>query len=83
MIRTQIQLEDYQFQWLKAMSREKGVSMSKTIRESVDLLRTSLEHSTGKQRAMAAVGRFSSSASDVSENHDKYLAEAYAGGNAG
>ena len=32
-----------------------------------------------RQRALKVAGRFSSGLSDVAENHDDYLAEAYAG----
>ncbi len=79
MIRTQVQLKEDQWQWLKQKSREKGVSVSQLIREGVELLKVleSRPSETQKQRALKLVGRFSSGISDVSKRHDEYLAEAY------
>jgi len=79
MIRTQIQLEEEQMQWLKEKARERGVSISQLIREGVSFFRSHQERfpEDKKSRALAAVGRFSSNLSDVSERHDDYLAEAY------
>ena len=79
MIRTQIQMEEDQIKWLRAEARERGVSVSQLIREGVTLFRAREERfpEDKKKRALAAVGRFSSDASDVSERHDDYLAEAF------
>ena len=79
MIRTQIQMEEDQIDWLRAEARARGVSVSQLIREGVALFRAREEHfpEEKKKRALAAVGRFSSNLSDVSERHDDYLAEAF------
>ena len=79
MIRTQIQLEEEQMQWLREKAGARGVSVSQLIREGVSFYRSYQERFTEdkKNRAMAAVGRFASNLSDVSERHDVYLAEAY------
>ena len=79
MIRTQIQMEDDQIEWLRAEARARGVSVSQLIREGVALFRAKEERlpEEKKKRALAAVGRFSSDVSDVSERHDDYLAEAF------
>ncbi|MBI9087091.1 MAG: hypothetical protein JEZ11_26085 [Desulfobacterales bacterium] len=80
MVRTQIQLDETQASWLKSTAREKGVSISQLIRESIDLY-CRIEQRIPEERkraAIEAVGRFKSDRSDVSLNHDRYLAEAYA-----
>ena len=80
MLRTQIQLKEEQMQWLRSEARARGVSVSQLIRESIKFYRTHEERipKDQKRKALEAVGRFSSGASDVSERHDDYLAEAYA-----
>jgi len=79
MIRTQIQMEDDQIEWLRAEARARGVSGSQLNREGVALFRAKEERfpEEKKKRALAAVGRFSSDVSDASERHDDYLAEAF------
>jgi hypothetical protein len=80
MIRTQIQLTEEQARSLKRLAAEQQVSVAELIRQSVDhLVHTSqgpgIEER--KRRAIAAVGRYRSECSDLSEEHDSYLAEAY------
>jgi post-segregation antitoxin (ccd killing protein) len=79
MIRTQIQMEEDQIDWLRVEARSRGVSVSQLIREGVALFRAREERfpEEKKKRALAAVGRFSSNLSDVSDRHDDYLAEAF------
>jgi post-segregation antitoxin (ccd killing protein) len=79
MIRTQIQMEKDQIDWLRVEARSRGVSVSQLIREGVALFRAREERfpEEKKKRALAAVGRFSSNLSDVSDRHDDYLAEAF------
>ena len=81
MIRTQIQLEKDQMEWLKTEARERGVSVSQLIREGVALFRSREVRfpAAKKKRALDAIGRFSSNLSDVSERHDDYLVKAFAG----
>lgn len=78
MVRTQIQIEEDQIEWLRAEARDRGVSVSQLIREGVALFRAHEERfpEDKKKRALSAVGRFSSNLSDVSGRHDDYLAEA-------
>ena len=80
MLRTQIQLEEEQIEWLRAKARARGVSVSQLIREGIKFYRTHEEHlpRDRKRKALEAVGRFSSGISDGSVRHDDYLAEAYA-----
>ena len=79
MVRTQIQLEEDQIQWLKTEARERGVSLSGLIREGIAFFRAHQVRfpEDKKKRALAAVGRFASDVSDASERHDDYLAEIY------
>lgn len=81
MIRTQIQIEDQQAEWLKATAKERGVSISQLIRDSINLCRVHGERDSLKKRALAAVGRFASGFPDISERHDDYLTDAYKPGN--
>jgi predicted DNA-binding ribbon-helix-helix protein len=80
MVRTQIQLTEEQARALKEIAERENVSVAEIIRRSVD---TALNSSAGCtqaerwRRAVAAAGRFHSDKTDVSINHDEYLAEAY------
>lgn len=79
MIRTQIQIEEEQIEWLRSEARNRGVSVSQLIREGIAFFRAREQRfpEEKKQKALAAVGQFSSGVSNVSENHDNYLAEAF------
>jgi hypothetical protein len=80
MIRTQIQLTEQQTQRLKALAKERGVSMAELIRQSIDTLLESpgtTDREERKRRALSIVGMFRSDVPDLSTNHDEYLAEAY------
>jgi len=79
MVRTQIQVQEDQLNWLRVEASARGVSVSQLIREGIVLFRAREERfpEEKKKRALAAVGRFSSNLSDVSERHDDYLAEAF------
>jgi hypothetical protein len=81
MIRTQIQIKEDQIKWLRSKAKDRGVSVSQLIREGIDLYRLREERlpSEKKQKALAAVGRFSSGRPDISARHDDYLANAYGG----
>ncbi|MBU1660579.1 MAG: ribbon-helix-helix domain-containing protein [Chloroflexi bacterium] len=83
MIRTQIQLTEEQHRALKELADSRQVSVAKLIRESVaTYLTTANKPSMEKiqQRAMSLAGKYHDidGATDVSVNHDKYLAEIYA-----
>lgn len=78
MVRTIIQLTEVQSKALKERAREQGVSASELVRQGVDMvLGTRIGDAEMRRRAKAAVG-FISDVPDLSVNHDKYLAEAYA-----
>jgi hypothetical protein len=80
MVRTQIQLADAQLEALRKLSAETGKSIADLTRRAVDLY---LEQQRGTtrdvlvERALSAAGKFASGLSDVSTDHDRYLAEAF------
>lgn len=81
MVRTQIQLTEQQFHTLKILANEQKVSMAELIRRSIDGFLQSFKEPTldEKQRkALSVIGILSAEETDISTNHDKYLAEIYA-----
>jgi hypothetical protein len=80
MIRTQIQLSEKQAKALKNLAARKNVSVAELIRQAVDeQLRASgnIDADERKRRALAAAGRYHSGLTDLSTDHDRYLAEAF------
>jgi hypothetical protein len=80
MIRTQVQLTEEQAQTLKALAVERGISVAELIRQSVDnfvVQSAGISVTERRRRALAVIGRYSSGRSDISTQHDDYLAEAY------
>ena len=77
MVRTQIQLTEEQARALKILAARRGVSMAEVIRGAVDQALREDVDAKKWERALALIGRYRSDASDVSENHDAYLDEAY------
>lgn len=79
MVRTQIQLTTEQSHILKKLSETQGVSVAELIRQSIDLYIARRHEPTlaeKRRRALAAIGAFTDEATDLSENHDTYFAEA-------
>lgn len=82
MIRTQIQLTEHQSTLLKELAVEYEVSTAELIRRAVDQFLSAAnpaQISDEEQRRLALefVGKYRSGVSDLSENHDLYLAEVY------
>jgi len=80
MIRTQIQLTGRQADELKRLSAERGGSMAEWIRRAVELLIRDTgipDKEVLKRRALAAVGTGRSGLSDIADNHDAYLEDAF------
>jgi len=75
MIRTQIQLTEEQARALRELAAEQGVSMAELIRRGVERVLAENNEREKWERASAIVGRFHGGPTDVSRNHDKYLAE--------
>ena len=83
MIRTQIQLTEEQYKFLREKAAEYQVSMASLVRESVDLFLAQQGKPSRDdlvKRAKEITGKYKDihGAKDVSVNHDKYLAEIYA-----
>ncbi len=79
MMRMQIQLREDQVSALRRMSATTGRSIASLIREGVDQTVVGAVEDLGWERALGAVGCAASGRSDLSAEHDRYLAEAYAG----
>jgi Arc/MetJ-type ribon-helix-helix transcriptional regulator len=80
MVRTQIQLTEEQIHALRQLSAQKKKSIADLVRQSVELFLTQeSEPARGLrvQRALDAVGRFSSGGADGSSEHDRHLSDAY------
>ena len=80
MVRTQIQLTEEQSSVLKKIAAQRSISIAELIRQGIDFyLRAhgTVSQEERRKRAVAATGRFRSGRSDLSTNHDNYLAEAY------
>ena len=80
MIRTQVQLTEEQARALKTLAIARRSSVAELIRQSVDhLIRQSgtIDVAERRRRAITAAGRFRSGQSNISTEHDHYLAEAY------
>ncbi|MFA5867462.1 MAG: CopG family transcriptional regulator [Actinomycetota bacterium] len=80
MVRTQIQLTEIQSEKIKAMAKERKVSMATIIRESLDAtLAGEITISTRekRERAKKIAGAFRSGMPDVGKEHDKYLNKAF------
>jgi hypothetical protein len=81
MVRTQVQITEQQAAQLRKRAADEGTSLAEIVRRSIELyLRASgaVADRERRQRALRASGRFRSGKRDLSERHDKYLAEAYA-----
>jgi predicted transcriptional regulator len=79
MVRTQIQITEEQAAKLRSLAAERRRSLADLIRITIDAflekeVGTGLDHK--RALAKAAAGKFSSSQSDISTEHDGYLAEA-------
>jgi hypothetical protein len=80
MVRTQIQLTEAQARTLKSLAATQGTSVADLVRQAVEqLIQTAgpVDVVERRRRAIAAAGRFNSGLADVSEEHDRYLLEAY------
>jgi hypothetical protein len=79
MQRTQIQLTDEQLSKLRRAAAARGISVAALIREAVDReLLDEADLSTRWERALSVVGKHQGDPANVSEDHDEYLADAFA-----
>lgn len=80
MVRTQIQLTEEQSALIKKIAVSRHLSVAELIRQGVDLLiKTNLivDQEERRKRAIEIIGKFSSGKSNISREHDKYIAEAF------
>lgn len=81
MERTQISLEPEQADRLRRLARERGTSMAHLIRDAVDMAYGTVVAPPTREelweRAFRAVGVGRGDGAPVSEDHDRYLDEAY------
>ena len=76
---TEIDLTEDRIQALRHLSAERNKPIADLIVEGVDRILHESERAIRAQRLIASLGKFSSGLTDVSENHDIYLAEEFAG----
>ncbi|MGH7572848.1 MAG: CopG family transcriptional regulator [Gemmatimonadota bacterium] len=80
MIRTQIQLTPKQYERLKRLASERGVSLAQLVRDGVDELLARLDRDDRWERFLAVVGKFGDPAEveeDVGREHDRHLEEIF------
>ena len=82
MVRTQVYLSEEQHRALRQAARREGISMTALLRRMVerDLLGKLRSQDYAKDAVMALANLGTSGRSDVSENHDEALAEAFRDG---
>lgn len=89
MVPTQILLTENQARILEQIAAEKKTNVTELIRQSIDDMirhrkdidgdkQSDADREERRRRALSVVGAFSCGVGDLSVNHDKYLAEAYA-----
>lgn len=72
MIRTQIQLDESQFERLKTLADQRDVSFASLVREAVESY-LARPRAAVRERALSTIGIIAADASDVGEKHDEYL----------
>jgi hypothetical protein len=80
LIRTQVQLTEHQMDALRRLSASSGRPIAELIRNGIDQYLAGIHGPTVEERierAIQAAGRFRSGDTDVSVEHDRYLAEAF------
>jgi hypothetical protein len=78
MVRTRVRLTERQLDALRELSTATGRSVAEMVRLGVELYLSSRHRPNRKEqidRALRAIGKFSSGRNDVSVHHDRYLAE--------
>lgn len=76
--RTQISLTEEQARRLRGLAQRRRTSMAALIREAVDRAYPPLDRADEAWvKALAAVGGFRSGVSDISEEHDRELGDAF------
>ena len=74
MASVEIQFTEEQMHALRWLSEKDGRSIEELLKAGVERMYKE-EYEARAQRMLNAVGKFRAGVSDISENHDKYLAE--------
>ena len=79
MYRTQIQLSEHQVMTLKRLAAARSISMAELIRNAVDQMVMNREPDAGelRRRAIQAAGQLHGAPLNLSEDHDRFLADAF------
>lgn len=77
MIRTQIQLDEEDFERLKREARRRSCSVSAFVRDSVKASLVQSERGARADSVMELSGKYNSGAGDLAENHDAYLEDGW------
>ena len=79
MIRVHVQLDEDQYERLKALAEQQSQSISHLVREGIDRLLAALNRDEAWARLLRSAGSCTDpeGTTDVSSRHDAYLADAY------
>jgi hypothetical protein len=79
MIRTQIQLDEDQYERLKSLAKSRSQSISQLVRDGVEQLLTAADRRQAWDRLLQSAGSCHDpdGKADVAVRHDEYLTEAY------
>jgi hypothetical protein len=78
MVSAEIQFTEDQMDGLRRLSARQGRSVEEIVREGIEQMLKE-DYDARVRRLMAAAGRYNSGRSDISENHDAYLADDFPG----
>jgi hypothetical protein len=76
--RTQIQITDKQYNYLKKISSEKNISLAEVVREAISLYSSSaivVDRESKIKDALSLIGKHQSGKKDISIKHDDYIEE--------
>ena len=77
MIRTQIQLEEEDFEELRREAARSGCSISAYVRRSVQTALASGRREGAYRQAAELAGKYRSGLNDLAVNHDEYLSDGW------
>jgi len=78
MVSAEIQFTEDQMNGLRQLSARQGRSVDEIVRDGIEQMLKE-DYDARVRRLMAAAGKYDSGLSDISENHDAYLADDFAG----
>ncbi|MCL4385579.1 MAG: hypothetical protein M1479_06125 [Actinobacteria bacterium] len=76
MKRTQIQITDKQYSYLKKISSEKNISLAEVVREAISSYSSSvaiIDYDSKIKDALSLIGKYKSGKKDISIKHDDYI----------